>query len=170
MYVLKSIRQGRSIDISPTGYMNSFYAMWGDRSVCYLGFDFSSNPLPGWTLGTTFVTGQPRVIRITHTTHTTCPPLSQQVTPTALNPDNQLSLSPCTVRLHRTFHRANLSTTCPVLSLLSKLKNRYATCIHSRLQIDTQFYTQGWFWSVVRYCFSRHLTICRWECRIKSSN
>jgi hypothetical protein len=70
----------------------------------------------------------------------------------------------------KTEHDVSYIEPSPILSLLLKLQNRYATCIRSRLQTDSQFYTQGGFGSVARYCFSRHRTICRWKCRIKTSN
>ena len=97
--MFKQVRRWRWTDICPTGYMNSFLAMWGVHAVCYLEFDYSPSPLSGWTLGNTSVAGQPCT---NHLILSTClrSGLSHRV-PTGTISDNLASLTLYTVRLYR---------------------------------------------------------------------
>ena len=111
--------------------------MWGILSVWYRAFDFSPNPLPGWTLGNTSVTY--RLATTRRRAHTTClrSDLNHR---TSLNLDN-LSLSQCTEPPHRTLRGPNL--TIPQ-GLLWKIQNRYDIWWPVRdTQIDSHFQVQG---------------------------
>lgn len=82
------------------------------------------NPLSGWTLGTTSMTGQPPTTRIMRITCRRSD-LSHQAG-LSLNPDSQLSMSQCIVRPRLTLLKPNLT----IQGEISKTRSRYDSYLH----------------------------------------
>lgn len=94
------------------------------------------NPLSGWTLGTTSMTGQPPTTRIMRITCRRSD-LSHQAG-LSLNPDSQLSMSQCIVRPRLTLLKPNLT----IQGEISKTRSRYDSYLHQTArssQTDSHF-------------------------------
>ena len=130
--------------LPPSGYVNSLLAMWALHSWSDREFNFSPNPLSGWTLGTTTMTGQSPT---TWTVHITCRSDLSHQAGLNLNPDNQLSVSQCIVRPHPTLFKPNLT----IQGEISKTQSRHQTARSS--QTDSYF-QGGWGrWGTVTFYF-----------------